>query len=78
MLHIIPILCIVAFVFIVELQLKKQVEYLKEELDDLFDLIKKNKKRIIENQTKIAENKENISKNSEKITLLTNDSKTTD
>lgn len=76
MLHVIPILCIVMFVFIVELQLKKQIYYIRNDLDNLLEKINKNKKNILDNQTHIKENKNHIEENSKKINSLSKDDST--
>lgn len=76
MLHVLPILCIIMFVFIVELQLKKQIDYIREDLRELTKKINNNKKNITDNKNLIQENKNNIEENSKKINSLTNDSTT--
>lgn len=73
MLHVVPILCIVFFIFVVELQLKKQIDSIREDLDDLLYRINKNKASILDNQTHIQENKTHIEENSKKIDSLSNE-----
>lgn len=72
MLHVLPILCIIMFVFIVELQLKKQIDYIRKDLEDLLEKINKNKKNILDNREHINY----IEENSKKIHTLKKDDST--
>lgn len=75
--HVIPILCIIAFVIVIELQLKKQLDLLREEFDDLKAKINQNKNNIKLNSQKIEKNRTDIEANSGKIKELNHDSQTT-
>lgn len=75
--HVIPILCIIAFIIVIELQLKKQLDLLREEFDDLKAKINKNKTNIELNSKKIEKNRTAIETNSGKIKELNHDSQTT-
>lgn len=77
MLHVLPILCIIMFVFIVELQLKKQIDYIRKDLEDLLEKINKNKKKILDNQEHIKTNRDHIEENSKKIHILEKDDSAT-
>lgn len=54
MLHVLPILCLIGFIWLVEIRLKEQVLKTQKELEDL-------KSKIFENKDKIIENSKNIS-----------------
>ena len=54
MLHVLPILCLISFIWLVEIRLKEQVLKIQKELEDL-------KSKIFENKDKIIENSKNIS-----------------
>jgi predicted nucleic acid-binding Zn-ribbon protein len=60
------------FVFIVELQLKKQIDYIRKDLEDLLEKINKNKKNILDNREHIN----HIEENSKKIHTLEKDDST--
>lgn len=55
MLHILPVLCLIFFVFFVEIQLKKELHQIEED----FELLKK---AIRKNKTNIDINSKNIQK----------------
>lgn len=46
MLHILPVLCLIFFVFFVEIQLKKELHQIEEDFELLKKAIKKNKANI--------------------------------
>jgi hypothetical protein len=50
MLHIIPILCLIFFIFFVEIQLKKEITSIEKEFTSLKELILKNKEQIEQNR----------------------------
>lgn len=63
MLHIVPILCLIFFIWFVEIQLKKDMHKISEEFGDL-------KKKILDNKNEIIINRDNIKQNRDDITKL--------
>ena len=55
MIHVLPIICLIIFIFFLEIRLKRELTEVGEEFKAL-------KKAIFENREKIKENKEIISK----------------
>lgn len=55
MIHVLPIICLIIFIFFLEIRLKRELTEVSEEFNAL-------KKAIFENREKIKENKEQISK----------------
>lgn len=55
MIHVLPIICLIIFIFFLEIRLKRELTEVGEEFKAL-------KKAIFENREKIKENKEVISK----------------
>ena len=55
MIHVLPIICLIIFIFFLEIRLKRELTEVGEEFKTL-------KKAIFENREKIKENKEVISK----------------
>jgi hypothetical protein len=51
--HIVPILCLIAFIWILEIRLKKEIIELKEQLSELQKHIKMNEDNIIINKQNI-------------------------
>lgn len=58
MIHVLPIICLIIFIFFLEIRLKRELTEVGEEFKAL-------KKAIFENREKISENKEVISKMNE-------------
>ena len=51
MIHVLPIICLIIFIFFLEIRLKRELTEVREEFNAL-------KKAIFENREKIKENKE--------------------
>ena len=62
MYHFVPIICLIIFVLLIELRLKRDFIRIRIEFNELHDKILKNKKDIKINKDNIQVNKENISK----------------
>ena len=62
MIHIIPILCLLIFVFFLEVRIKKEIIKVSIGFESLKEVILKNRENIQENKEKILENKESIIK----------------
>ena len=62
MIHIIPILCLLIFIFFLEVRIKKEIIKVSIGFEYLKEAILKNRENIQENKEKILENKESIIK----------------
>lgn len=62
MIHIIPILFLLIFVFFLEVRIKKEIIKVSIGFESLKEAILKNRENIQENKEKILENKESIIK----------------
>lgn len=62
MIHLIPILCLLIFVFFLEVRIKKEIIKVSIGFESLKEAILKNRENIQENKEKILENKESIIK----------------
>lgn len=65
MLHIVPILCLIFFIWFIEIQQKREMQRISDEFREL-------KKRILNNKNEIMVNRDNIKQNREDITKLNN------
>lgn len=48
--HIIPVLCLIAVVFFLELKLGKEVQRMDKEFEELKNLIRENRDKILRNR----------------------------
>lgn len=62
MIHIIPILCLLIFVFFLEVRIKKEIIKVSIGFESLKEAILNNRENIQKNKEKILENKESIIK----------------
>ena len=62
MLHVVPILCLIFFVWFVEIQLKREMHNIEREFRELKERIENNRLGIENNREKIEENRNNITK----------------
>lgn len=56
MIHLVPILCLLIFVFFLEIRIKKEIIKVRVGFELLKEAILKNKEKIQENKQKILEN----------------------
>lgn len=62
MLHIVPILCLIFFIWFIEMQLKKEMHNIEREFRELKERILSNKNEIRVNREKIEQNRNDITK----------------
>lgn len=62
MLHIVPILCLIFFIWFIEMQMKKEMHNISEEFRDLKEKILSNKNQIETNRNLIDKNRTDINK----------------
>nr|DAT77739.1 MAG TPA: hypothetical protein [Caudoviricetes sp.] len=62
MLHVVPILCLIFFIWFVEMQIKKEMHHISEEFKELKERITNNKDQIETNRTLIDQNRTDINK----------------
>lgn len=62
MLHVVPILCLIFFIWFIEMQLKKEMHKISEEFKELKEKISNNKENIQENRSLINKNRSDINK----------------
>lgn len=57
--HIVPVLCLIAVVFFLEMKLGKEVQRMDKEFQELKNSIKENRNRILANKEKLDKIKDN-------------------
>lgn len=62
MLHVVPILCLIFFIWFLEMQIKKEMDNISEEFKELKKKIVSNKDQIDNNRALIDINRTNIDK----------------
>lgn len=62
MLHVVPVLCLIFFIWFVEMQLKKELHNISTEFKELKEKITSNKDQIEANRTLIDKNRTDINK----------------
>lgn len=62
MLHIVPILCLIFFIWFIEMQMKKEMHNISEEFRELKEKILNNKNQIEVNRDLIGKNRTDIDK----------------
>lgn len=62
MLHIVPILCLIFFIWFIEIQMKKEMHNISEEFRDLKEKILSNKNQTETNRNLIDKNRTDINK----------------
>lgn len=58
--HVVPVLCLIAVVFFLEMKLGKEIRRVDNQLQELIKEIRENKNDIIKNKDSIRKNKEVI------------------